>query len=408
MVSITNAVRPICLVVHVVLVCLFIRILIPGLIPLGPSVAESAIHHSDSSEAAVQAAPNAPPSPPHGAVPSQPRPSFHGPFIYACIISGRHHNQVITLAKAWAMAYRTNRSLIVPPFVQAPDAPQEPLVITPSSLRTIAFRTVYSWSDLERGPVRIIDQAEFFRDPDPKVMGSVACFKYSHCTTAPKGLRCTRVVQRMVGIPNRLLVTGSSLFRHTVSPAFGPPCFWDFLRPSALIAREVQKVQRQLPADYLAVHQRTFGDRPPCRAVLGWFWQKYHKQVPAANRSRDPPVAMTECEMPPEYVLQYRAEGQSSFFLGTDNYHPKHTQALLGVGAIRYTGTSLPAPTNVIGSMLVDTWVMVQARSFIGSPLSSLSWNVCKLRLGQGLGCGNLPNPDTGAPVCFLYPDVVG
>jgi len=64
MVSITNAVRPICLVVHVVLVCLFIRILIPGLIPLGPSVAESAIHHSDSSEAAVQAAPNAPPPPP--------------------------------------------------------------------------------------------------------------------------------------------------------------------------------------------------------------------------------------------------------------------------------------------------------------------------------------------------------
>ena len=46
------------------------------------------------------------------------QPPDTGKFLFGCIVRGRHHNQLITWGKMYAIARQTGRTLVMPNFVQ--------------------------------------------------------------------------------------------------------------------------------------------------------------------------------------------------------------------------------------------------------------------------------------------------
>uniref|UniRef100_A0A7S4FHD8 O-fucosyltransferase family protein n=1 Tax=Eutreptiella gymnastica TaxID=73025 RepID=A0A7S4FHD8_9EUGL len=325
------------------------------------------------------------------------QPPDTGKFLFGCIVRGRHHNQLITWGKMYAIARQTGRTLVMPNFVQAPNGPSEGAKILRQDLRVMPAELLYDYEALNSGPVRVITQTEFFRSGKPL---TAACMDFSGCSPAPRLLMCASQITNYLTCQEPILALGSWVFGHIASPPFDEDCFWPLLRPSAAFRPALNHVHSLLPPKYLALHQRTFGDN--CIIILKVFWEKYYKRVPASQRLHDAPMSLEECRMRPAYVEGFRNGSTDKFYVGTDNYHPAWTQRLLSIGGITYHAKGFGEPISVIADMLLDMWIFVDAEVFLGNPLSTLSYNVCSIRWAAGKSCPNMPRPDN-TKHCFVY-----
>eukprot|EP00667_Euglena_gracilis_P008232 EG_transcript_8343 len=328
-------------------------------------------------------------------------------YITACVVYGRHHNQLIMQAKLWSIALRFNRTLVLPNFFQAVNKKSEDAQIHPRDLQQIPFESMYSLPALQAGPVRVVPWATFFRD-GRRV--PAACFLISNCIPrpTPKEFYCEHSVHNFDQSHQLLAVGARMLFTAEIQPS---PCFWRYLQPSAAVAAEVDKMRAQLPGRYLSAHLRTFAAAQKdkwaeCSERVRRKWIRTHFKehgVAQFDAQTYPPAV---CLLPPDYVLERQREAglpPGAFFFGTDNYQPELTQRLVAAGGKQYASNADLGP---LGPVVVDFWLMVSGAVFLGNPLSSMSWNVCAARWQRGdiAGCPHLPR--LAHLPCLPFPDI--
>eukprot|EP00996_Jenningsia_fusiforme_P003357 NODE_415_length_2277_cov_25.292639_g381_i0.p1 GENE.NODE_415_length_2277_cov_25.292639_g381_i0~~NODE_415_length_2277_cov_25.292639_g381_i0.p1 ORF type:complete len:712 (+),score=109.01 NODE_415_length_2277_cov_25.292639_g381_i0:27-2138(+) len=325
-------------------------------------------------------------------------------FLTGCIINGRHGNQLIAAARMWALARRYNRTLILPYFMQAPSMVKEMAVIRGSDLRVIHFETVYDVASLREGPVRVVTWRSFFgRVKKPKF----ACVRLQGCGgfNGPKvDMEFNCITEQFLDVSAPYLAVGNAVYSNWLAELDTTPCFWNYLRPARLIAEEVQRFLPKLPPRFTGVHLRTFKEDCEERLERKW-WREYYplKKVPNWNTSELYPVPT--CRMNASYINKFRTDPDAPFFLGTDNYYPEVTKRLVSAGAKLYHSNVFTPPISILGNMLVDFWVMVEAEVFVGNPMSSMTWNACNIRWLRGKTCPNLPQVPRFP--CFPYPSLV-
>ena len=76
-------------------------------------------------------------------------------YLFGCMVWGRHNNQLLTLAKLYAIAHRTNRTLVMPDFVQNPYDSKH---FDGNVARIMPAFLLYDALALAQGPVRVISQ----------------------------------------------------------------------------------------------------------------------------------------------------------------------------------------------------------------------------------------------------------
>eukprot|EP00668_Euglena_longa_P001261 GGOE01001491.1.p1 GENE.GGOE01001491.1~~GGOE01001491.1.p1 ORF type:complete len:695 (-),score=131.72 GGOE01001491.1:58-2097(-) len=335
-------------------------------------------------------------------------PLFEERYITACVVYGRHHNQLIMQAKLWSIALKYNRTLVLPNFFQAANKKSEDAQIRHQDLHQTPFEDVYSLPALQQGPVRVIPWAAFFsaRDRHPV---PAACFLMSNCVPrpTPKEFHCKRVVQNFDQSDQLLAVGARVLFVAEIQPS---PCFWRFLQPSAPVAAEVAKVKAKLPERFLSAHLRTFATAQKdkwaeCSERVRRKWISTHFKEHGVTQFDVLMYPENVCSLSPEYVRSQQKEAGLSeglFFFGTDNYQPGLTQRLIDAGGRQYVPL---VDLGTVGPVVVDFWVMVASALFLGNPLSSMSWNVCSVRWQRSTaGCPHLPR--LASLPCLAFPDV--
>eukprot|EP00667_Euglena_gracilis_P029250 EG_transcript_38455 len=117
----------------------------------------------------------------------RPKSSQPGKFLFGCILSGRHHNQLYSWGKLYHIARRTHRTFILPNFIQAPNLQSEAAKIRTEDLRTIPTVRIYNLTALEAGPVKLITQREFFAT---RRHVPAACIGVGGCLPFPRQLQC--------------------------------------------------------------------------------------------------------------------------------------------------------------------------------------------------------------------------
>ena len=161
------------------------------------------------------------PAPARGTLPAPPAPATGDGVRYltACVVYGRHHNQLVMLAKLWAVALQYNRTLVLPKFMQAAPKGHEDELPSGRELQPIPFERVYSVPGLRRGPVPVVTWDEFFGPRGPH--SPAACFLMSNCKPRPTPREFACAAPRTnLRQPPAPLLTGACLWPR------GAPAAW--------------------------------------------------------------------------------------------------------------------------------------------------------------------------------------
>jgi len=292
---------------------------------------------------------------------------------------GQLGNQIVGIAKAYALAFRWNRTLVIP-------------LLAPSdqSLDRLGAFDVFSESALALGPVRVLSLAQYKRFGRPPKAD--VCHSKCRCCVRPPRCNCTLRTPRTVvaANPTVILLAPKLAFQNQAGndmKCSAPNSLFRWLEPAPLIAQEVQKLTRRLAPSFLGVHLRSFhpteDPTAACARQLGaiswWFTNvQGHKWNPTGQ----------ECHMPPALIDCYRdPRAPRNVFLGTDGKSPKDVATIMNSGALRFTP---PPAFGPLLAVFVDLFVLAEATVFIGHPLSTFSAVVCSLREARGRTCPNL------------------
>jgi len=306
---------------------------------------------------------------------------------------GQLANQLVTIAKAYTLASCWNRTLVIPPL--APNTDQYPLDrLDPFDL--------FAAAALRNGPVAVLSLKQYQRYEIP--LTSERCPRNS-CLCCSRRPRCdcgpgTDAEARTLLLDPKTTFLGNAGNDMNCSE---PNSLFRWLEPAPLIAQEVRPLVLKLSgggSGFLGIHLRrlkpTEDDAAYCARKLAPMGRWY-------TEARGIPWYPTgqECYMPPALVNCYRHPTSQPIFLGTDGRNTVAMEQLSGLGAVRFTPSSAFGPLRAV---LVDLFVLAQATTFVGHPLSTFSAVVCSLREARGLSCPNLL-PKLRPSQCQRLPD---
>ena len=167
--------------------------------------------------------------------------------------------------------------------------------------------------------------------------------------------------------------------------------FWKHVKPTQPIIDEVRAFQKKRglePGEYVAVHTRWLEGKCPGRAS-GYYVKSISKQIGAMCNNN---YKLTS------QVLKARNLMGSKLFLASDRQRPDNDKTFRSAGAIsydrgngkdRYYGGGTHFVKGHTGKLvfepLVDMFLLVDAKLFIGNMISTFSTNAASIRASQGL-----------------------
>lgn len=334
-------------------------------------------------------------------------------FLFFGNSFGRHHNQMSSFAAAAALARRTNRTLIVPPFVEAK---------RPALLQQLYNAT---WLLDPRNGLCLLTSEEFISKEASDALTNATCITMRGIGVHPQkvpGLRlaCTesvairykkkldlftaRVVEDPAVAAARLVTIPLAIYYAEALPLAEVACVWRGLEPHPVVVRalaELQACARSRADAAVGVHLRSLEGSCAARA---------REFVPSRNEAKLR-VIVAQCEMQPGAVRAAVAPSLKSFaaIVADDGQQPRHAGDLakaLGGFRLRELGDVCPAASEALQAdaaaaaattpasmgywaMTLDFWALATSSMFFGNQLSTLSMNVCRRRLATGRRCDN-------------------
>lgn len=160
------------------------------------------------------------------------------------------------------------------------------------------------------------------------------------------------------------------------------------LSPTAAAANVSSRAQ---PLPYFALHLRQ-REAECMREVTDSF--EDGKDLLGTLAGDERRVIEAQCAITLPYVrslqasLGFRVSAETPMFLASDHENMVLERALLKEGAVPYEGGRFHTKEfGGLPGLTVDFFVMVRAAYFTGNQLSSVSQNVCFVRLGRGKAC---------------------
>ncbi len=173
------------------------------------------------------------------------------------------------------------------------------------------------------------------------------------------------------------------------------------LKPAAEIADEVAAFVRRSPfmasGGVFSIHLRQ--RERDCLKEVGEAREDGAAWLTGMSRD-DWTIVETQCAITTKHVvaLLHRLglclDREQPMFLASDHENRLLEQALVAHGAVMYEGGKFHTREHGgLKGLAVDFFLLVQGAYFTGNQLSSISQNVCFMRLGQGLSCDGFLEP---------------
>eukprot|EP01012_Entosiphon_sulcatum_P066272 TRINITY_DN95424_c0_g1_i1.p1 TRINITY_DN95424_c0_g1~~TRINITY_DN95424_c0_g1_i1.p1 ORF type:complete len:388 (+),score=35.92 TRINITY_DN95424_c0_g1_i1:23-1186(+) len=323
------------------------------------------------------------------------------PDRYVLIVGlfGQLANQLVTISKAYTVAWETGRVLVLPRIY-----PTERFLG-----KGISFPEMFSLPKLALGPVPVVTFEHFALHSKTITPNSSTCLtKTCPCCKASSGRRCNCEApeESKHQFINLLLESRSTFYQRRGNhlPCESPANFFRYLDPPDDAMRHVSLVLGRLGKDFLGVHLRkikpTEEDNQYCLRKLApqaWWYETYR------NITWRP--SGMECNMDPRLVRCFLEDGQP-LFVGADRKN--RTALRLLQEQLGATVFEPPEELSGLKHMLVDIFVLREAAVFLGNPLSSFSAVICAMRQSRtgSSACPNMPPPVFGRQhQCAVYPD---
>eukprot|EP00668_Euglena_longa_P018483 GGOE01023061.1.p1 GENE.GGOE01023061.1~~GGOE01023061.1.p1 ORF type:complete len:417 (+),score=72.77 GGOE01023061.1:95-1345(+) len=318
-------------------------------------------------------------------------------FLFVCVQYGRHNNQLISLAKSYSLAYHSNRTLVLPQMYKKHPHDE-------------STRPAEQFYDLSSGPVRVRTSAEF-----QALWGNhseVMCVDGARRCTYTRGhIPCAsltplpfpdgrRNVEHVQAGPQLVVTGGENTFFANVPHS---PCMYRWLKLQPKYEAEVRRAQLalKLPTDYFGLHVRWMENK--CRWALGKAHARAYEKhnLPKPDFLQD---IFPMCQMQPNYYRKFWNH-TGNFFVAHDHQSDAaFYRKLVRDGAVFYASFKGFSALQGDEAMLLDFWLLVGAKVFVGNAMSTLSMNVCGVRTALGRQCDNMQLMAKMYP-CFLHPD---
>eukprot|EP00993_Chasmostoma_nieuportense_P001388 NODE_2275_length_1225_cov_77.780510_g2163_i0.p1 GENE.NODE_2275_length_1225_cov_77.780510_g2163_i0~~NODE_2275_length_1225_cov_77.780510_g2163_i0.p1 ORF type:complete len:374 (-),score=70.31 NODE_2275_length_1225_cov_77.780510_g2163_i0:39-1160(-) len=307
-------------------------------------------------------------------------------FLMVCVAYGRHNNQLIALAKAYSIAYHTNRTLILPMFFQ----------------KRTGFNAVESFYDVFDGPVAVVTLAAFMAHYGTREWKDSLCVDYDRQCKGLQYVTCgghvhthvrdANVFARSLAGPQPMLVMGGQNTFLANVPHW--PCMYHHLKLKPTLQHNVtQFIHTRLQPRYAAVHLRFFENKCELLAARQAKALQSHEM-----RSMD---VRQMCAMQPQYFRQFW-NTSGHYFVAHDHQSPKSRYNLLAAdGVIFLRSDAIPD----LHALLIEFWLCVDAEVFVGNSFSTMSLNICAVRRARGKPCANM-DPIFDKYPCFPHPDL--
>uniref|UniRef100_A0A7S4D031 GDP-fucose protein O-fucosyltransferase 2 n=1 Tax=Eutreptiella gymnastica TaxID=73025 RepID=A0A7S4D031_9EUGL len=322
-------------------------------------------------------------------------------YLFVCVQYGRHNNQLIELAKSYSIAYHSNRTLVLPEFYKK--HPHDDWT-----------RPAEEFYDLTAGPVSVLTIGQFvaiwgnYTWKEEEVMcidGARRCMYYKGRIPCKKlqpipSEDAMKNVQLVLKGPQLVVTGGENTFFANVPQS---PCMYKWLKLQPRYREEVARAQQlfQLPQDYFALHLRWMENK--CRWALGKAHTKAYEKhgLPKPDFVKD---IFPMCQMQDWYYRKYW-NGTDRFFVAHDHqFDGAKYVNLTKDGAVFYSSSQAQGIFKGEDGMVIDFWLLVGAKHFVGNAMSTLSMNVCGVRSALGKHCDNMQQLADLYP-CFPHPD---
>eukprot|EP01006_Ploeotia_vitrea_P058613 TRINITY_DN69816_c0_g1_i1.p1 TRINITY_DN69816_c0_g1~~TRINITY_DN69816_c0_g1_i1.p1 ORF type:complete len:472 (-),score=14.79 TRINITY_DN69816_c0_g1_i1:122-1537(-) len=322
-------------------------------------------------------------------------------FVVCCTSYGRHNNQLIELAKSYSLAYHTGRTLVLPTFYH-------------KFMGDEGTHPAEYFYDISNGPVKVITaeewqtaQREGGNNGTSGVISDALCVDHDRRCPILKNIHCkTRIRPKQTDIVTLIKAGRSAKYSVVVTGGENTffsnvphtPCMYSYLQLQPHFKNEVARylANTALPKEYLAIHLRNFENRcgtlgkkhAKARALHGLGVKGYVTEV------------LPMCAMKPSYYRRFWNE-KGMFFVAHDRQSPKTTYHNLSAdGAAFYKSEEFTSEEG----MVIEFWLCVHAKVFVGNAFSTLSLNICAARRAIGKNCTNLSYIYQKFP-CFPHPD---
>eukprot|EP00668_Euglena_longa_P036206 GGOE01046540.1.p1 GENE.GGOE01046540.1~~GGOE01046540.1.p1 ORF type:complete len:362 (+),score=29.38 GGOE01046540.1:186-1271(+) len=209
-----------------------------------------------------------------------------------------------------------------------------------------------------------------------------------------------RNVEHVQAGPQLVVTGGENTFFANVPHS---PCMYRWLKLQPKYEAEVRRAQLalKLPTDYFGLHVRWMENK--CRWALGKAHARAYEKhnLPKPDFLQD---IFPMCQMQPNYYRKFWNH-TGNFFVAHDHQSDAaFYRKLVRDGAVFYASFKGFSALQGDEAMLLDFWLLVGAKVFVGNAMSTLSMNVCGVRTALGRQCDNMQLMAKMYP-CFLHPD---
>ena len=317
-----------------------------------------------------------------------------GRYLFVCPNYGRTNNQMVSLAKAYTLAYYSRRTLVMTRWWHKNSGTDK------------KRSSVDRYFNFTGGPVPIISRVHFgtLAEAWP---GSL-CAGTDRLDTCLFGERvvCARTTRMSEHAPavNVQLLSGPqavvALDGHNSFFANVPhwPCIWSYARIPLEFSTEVDRwtAAAGLPTGFLALHMRFMENK--CVRFAKKHVEGFRLLgMPSPDLVTD---LAPMCTMDKGYYSRWRNRSHARFYVAHDFQFDRATMTrLTNDGATYYYG-------GIGGDerLIIDFWLCVEAGIFLGNAMSTMSLNVCSIRRALGKTCANLDYIFKLYP-CHPHPD---
>ena len=317
-----------------------------------------------------------------------------GRYLFVCPNYGRTNNQVVSLAKAYTLAYYSRRTLVMTRWWHKAHGTDR------------KKGSVCKYFNFTGGPVRIITREEF--GVLRATWNDSFCGGLDRLDTCIHGekIQCahtTRLSEQNPFINVKLLsgpvelvaLDGINSFFANV-PQW--PCIWSYVQIPQEYGEEVSRWTKAvgLSPGYLSLHLRFLENK--CIRFAKKHIEGFRTLgMPAPDLVRD---VAPMCLMDKAYYSRWRNESAGNFYVAHDFQFDRSTMHRLTADGARYYF----GPIGGDERLIIDFWLSVEAGAFVGNAMSTMSLNICAARKALQKSCDNLDYIFKIYP-CHPHPD---